>query len=116
MHLPQTWSCKHVLTQLEMCDRTIPSALLIEDGQIIQNRNQQARRERLPLGGSVRKRARMVMEIVWGPCVLVLKGDQQGPSLIGEAQYEEVPYGLPIQWESLCPCCFLKMNDFFSKN
>ena len=30
----------------------------------------------------------MVMEIVWGPCVLVLKGDQQGPSLIGEAPYE----------------------------
>ena len=30
----------------------------------------------------------MVMEIGWGPCVLVLKGDQQGRSLIGEAQYE----------------------------
>ena len=30
----------------------------------------------------------MVMEIVWGPCVLVLKGDQQGRSLIREAQYE----------------------------
>ena len=28
------------------------------------------------------------MEIVWGPCVLVLEDDQQGPSLIGEAQYE----------------------------
>ena len=40
------------------------------------------------MGGPVRNRARMVMEIVWGACVLVLKGDQQGPSLIGEAQYE----------------------------
>ena len=36
----------------------------------------------------MRKRAHTVMEIVWGPCVLVLKDDQQGPSLIGEAQYE----------------------------
>ena len=30
----------------------------------------------------------MVMEIVRGPCVLVLKGDQRGPALVGEAQYE----------------------------
>ena len=44
------------------------------------------------------------------------RATSKDPRLFGKPNTKQGPYGLPIQWESLCPCCFLKRNFFFFKN